>query len=335
MEKTWGILMHLGYNLAGDKKEQKVLAFDKEVWDKVVAKCVEAGLNTIVLDLLEGIRYDSHPELGAEGAWMPAEATAEVRRLREMGIRLIPKLNFSSMHSVWLGKYARMISTPEYYQVCKDLIKEVYEMFEHPDYIHIGMDEENWKHVDDPGYTFICLRRDELFFHDLNYLADCVKETGAKCHIWHDAFSTYGDAAYENISKDIIPETWMYYSYLKKHWHKISEQSQEVIDFYATRFVRRYGYTIEYVEESPSVIDVMKQQKRFIEEGRHFLIATSNLYTKTCEADAVEYIKEICPELSLIEGFVTTTWSQTVKDKEELILEAVELMGKARQKWYK
>ena len=125
----------------------------------------------------------------------------------------------------------------------------------------------------------------------------------------------------------------MYYSYLKKHWHKISEQSEEVKDFYATRFVRRYGYTIEYVEESPSVIDVMKQQRRFIEEGRRFLIATSNLYTKTCEVDAVEYVKEICPDLSLVEGFMTTTWKQTVKENEELILEAIELMGKAKKRF--
>ena len=46
-----------------------------------------------------------------------------------------------------------------------------------------------------------------------------------------------------------------------KKWTKIADQSQEVIDFYATRFVEKYGYTIEYVEESPSVpksIQLMK-----------------------------------------------------------------------------
>ena len=41
-----------------------------------------------------------------------------------------------------VGIYERMVSTPIYYQVCKDLIEEAYEMFDHPEFIHIGMDEE-------------------------------------------------------------------------------------------------------------------------------------------------------------------------------------------------
>ena len=47
----------------------------------------------------------------------------------------------------------------------------------------------------------------------------------------------------------------------------------------------------------------------------------------------MEYVKEICPDLSLIEGFMTTTWKQTVKENEELILEAIELMGKAKKRF--
>ncbi|MBQ1229154.1 MAG: uracil permease, partial [Firmicutes bacterium] len=41
-----------------------------------------------------------------------------------MGITIIPKLNFSTNHDVWLGEYSRMVSTSIYYGVCRDLIND-------------------------------------------------------------------------------------------------------------------------------------------------------------------------------------------------------------------
>ena len=70
----------------------------------------------------------------------------EVVRLREMGLEPIPKLNFSTCHDAWLGPYARMVSTPQYYQVVKDLIAETIEMFGNPRLFHLGMDEEALVH---------------------------------------------------------------------------------------------------------------------------------------------------------------------------------------------
>ena len=107
-DKKWGILLHLGMNMWGDLRAQKRLSFDKEVWNHVVERCEACGINMIILDLGEGIRYNSHPEIGIEGSWSPEEMTAEVRRLREKGIQLIPKLNFATTHDAWLGIYERM-----------------------------------------------------------------------------------------------------------------------------------------------------------------------------------------------------------------------------------
>ena len=59
--------------------------------------------------------------------------TAELERLKNMGFKLIPKLNFSSCHDIWMKEYSRMVSTEPYYQVCADLIKEVCEIFESPE----------------------------------------------------------------------------------------------------------------------------------------------------------------------------------------------------------
>ena len=56
----------------------------------------------------------------------------EVRLLRDKGIELIPKLNFSATHHLWLGDYRRMLGLPKYYEVCRDLITEVANLFDHP-----------------------------------------------------------------------------------------------------------------------------------------------------------------------------------------------------------
>ena len=331
MERKWGILTHLSFNIAGDLKRQEKLIFDEAVWRRVVDKCEECGLNTIVLDVNDGVQWKSHPEISLPGAWSKAKVRSEVLKLREKGIEIIPKLNFSTTHDVWMGEYGRMVSTSIYYKVCRDLILEVYDMFLQPEYIHIGMDEENWKHFNDPGYEFIAARRDGLLVHDINFFNACVKEAGAKTHMWHDPFNDLEPEFSKDIDKDIFPYVWMYYSYLKENWTLISEQDDEVKDFYANEFVRRYGYTIEYVEESPSVLNAMKLLQKFFEEKRHFFLATSNLYIKNCEKDAIEYVRRNNPDLSLLDGMIGAPWGRMWPDRKELLWEAVELIGKARK----
>lgn len=60
-------------NMWGDQRARKKLAFDREVWNHIVDKCAEKGVNTILLDVGEGIRFDSHPEIAIEGSWIPEE----------------------------------------------------------------------------------------------------------------------------------------------------------------------------------------------------------------------------------------------------------------------
>lgn len=333
-DKKWGILIHLGMNMWGDLRAQKRLSFDKEVWNHVVERCETCGINMIILDLGEGIRYNSHPEIGIEGSLSPEEMTAEVRRLREKGIQLIPKLNFATTHDAWLGIYERMVSTPTYYQVCRDLINEVYEIFDQPEYIHIGMDEESPHHADDPGYSYVVLRRDELLFHDANYLIGCVKETGAKCIMWGGIFIHHPDTAYEKIAEDIVVADGIYYAYNKENWHKISEQSAEVREFYATRFVRRHGYTIEYIEEDPIVPAIIHTVNTCIEKKRQFMAIASNIFSKINTDEVVEYFEKACTDKRFFEGFLTCPWVSCIKANEKSLLESVDLLADARKKYW-
>ncbi|MDQ3657149.1 MAG: Tat pathway signal protein, partial [Chloroflexota bacterium] len=122
------------------------LRWDDKLWDDLTKQIVAAGGNQVIFSLGDGIRYDSHPEIAVEGAWTPTEMKAEKQRLASLGITLVPKLNFSTGHDLWLGDYHRMVSTPVYYEVCADLIAEVIEIFDHPPLFHLGYDEETWYH---------------------------------------------------------------------------------------------------------------------------------------------------------------------------------------------
>ncbi len=331
MDKKWGILVHLGMNMWGDLKAQKELHFNMDVWNEYVEHCADNGINFIVLDIGEGVQWESHPELSIKGAWSKELVKSEVLRLREKGIELVPKLNFSATHDAWLGIYERMISTPEYYKVTKELIEEIYEMFLHPSVIHIGMDEENWKHAKDEGSSMVVIRNSALQVHDINYFIKCVEDLGAKCHMWHDPYCNCKEEDTANIKGTVMPYVWMYYTYLKENWTLISEQDEHVRNWYATEFVRRYGYSVEYIEESPAVIKATELLDRFFAEKRHFYLATSNLYIKTCERDNLEHVRRNNPDLSLLDGMIGTPWNQLVPSTKELFWEAAELVGKARK----
>ena len=153
--KIWAFLIHLGTNcwmqkgaVADFPRPEEGFLFrdemfcDKETWRKVVDFLPSRGINTLLIDVADGVCYDRHPEISIPGAWTKAELRAELDRLRSMGITPIPKCNFSSGHNAWLKEYAFMIGTPKHYEVCKDVIEELIELFDTPPFFHLGLEED-------------------------------------------------------------------------------------------------------------------------------------------------------------------------------------------------
>ena len=142
-KRMWTFMIQLGNNM-WDKKNRQTsyikdeeesiyrdyLYLDKPLWNEITAFLPSCGFNTILIDIGEGIRLDSHPELAVEGSWTKEEMRAELARLRSLGLEPIPKYNFSCGHSAWLQDYAYMVGTPTYDRVCKDIIEEVIELFD-------------------------------------------------------------------------------------------------------------------------------------------------------------------------------------------------------------
>ena len=109
--KIWGGLFHMGVNMWSDqpvdswgpyKGEEELslvckadhLRFDEGVWRRITAHMAESGMNLVVIDLGEALKYASHPELAVKGSWEIDRFRAELARLRKIGLEPIPKLNF-------------------------------------------------------------------------------------------------------------------------------------------------------------------------------------------------------------------------------------------------
>ncbi len=184
------------------------LRFDEDFWKELSHKVRAAGANTILFDVGEGLQYQSHPELAVKGSWSAEKLHGEIKRLREMGFEVLPKLNFSAGHDQWLGEYSRMLSTSTYYKVVKDVIREVAEVFERPALFHLGMDEETaW---DQRSNTYIVIRQGEQWWHDLNYLAKVTEEAGCRPWIWSDYGWHHEELFFQNMSREIVQSNWYY-----------------------------------------------------------------------------------------------------------------------------
>ncbi|MGH2534826.1 MAG: Tat pathway signal protein [Thermomicrobiales bacterium] len=220
--RIWACFFHLGYNTYADRdcpdvwersgnrhlSSRNYLRFDRGLWNDLVDQMVDGGVTMVVLGLGEGVRYQSHPELAVNGSWSVDKLRTEVARLRELGIEPIPKLNFSAAHDDWLGPYARMVSTETYYQVCRDLIAEVLEIFDRPRFFHLGYDEEILVHQ--RWYDYVVIRQHDLWWRDFYFFVDLVEQGGAQAWIWSDYLWNHPEAFVQRMPRSVMQSNWYY-----------------------------------------------------------------------------------------------------------------------------
>ena len=220
----WADLVHLGINSWADgpldnwggstgfrarlREPQPYMRTDEAEWKFCVDGLAAAGCNTLVIDMAEGVQYQSHPELAVKGSWSIEKFRAELDRIRRLGMEPIPKMNFSAAHDTWLGVYHRMLSTKKYYQVCSDVIREVYEMFDHPRYFHLGYDEETAQHQS--KYQFAVVRQGELWWHDFLWFNKQVEDLGARTWIWADYVWHHRDEFLKRMPRTVLMSNWYY-----------------------------------------------------------------------------------------------------------------------------
>ena len=328
MKKIWGLMANLTTNNGGKKD---TIVFEDEAWEKILEACAKAKINTLLLEVGDGICYGSHPELEVKGAWTRQRAHAEVKKARDLGIEIIPKLNFSALHHSWLGEYSKMVSTATYYTVCRDLIHEVYEIFEHPQYIHLGMDEEDEIHV--PAYNQLnVFRTGDLLWHDLQFLFDCVRETGATPWIWSDFLMNYPEVFREKIgTKDLLISPWYYNAIREEHYSLFEEHPHP---YYFGFGPYKLMEKIKYVEDDPYLVKYRQVMLPAAKDGFKFVPCPSNVFDSPyCTQDLLEYFHDGAPEENIL-GYMTAPWKATTMSNLEAILDAIQLLVEARAKYY-
>jgi hypothetical protein len=297
----WGYLIHLSYNMWLDReapelgeplKAEPYLRFDEELWNDLLPEMAKAGVNMVVIDLGDGVQYASHPEIAVDGAWRVEELQEQLEKLRGMGIEPIPKLNFSTTHDVWLGPYSRMVSTPAYYDVCRDLIGEVIEIFDRPRFFHLGMDEETAEHQ--RHWLYAVMRQYDLWWHDLMFLVREVEKKDVRAWIWSDYLWHHPDEFFERMPGSVLQSNW----------------------YYGAEFDPAKDYVKAYLDLEAQGFDQVP--------------TGSNWSCDTNFGGTVEFAKENIPGERLA-GFLQTPWRPTLEPYRQKHLDAIDQLARAKQ----
>ncbi len=302
----WGNLLHLSYNMWCDRIVEQLpgmtrarteincwrpyLRFDEGLWTDLTARMADAGMNLLLIDLGDGVRYESHPEIAVANAWSPARLGKELDRVRKLGLEPIPKLNFSTAHDVWLGPYRRQISTPTYYKVCRELIAEVAKLFDRPRFFHLGYDEETAGNQRNNDYVVV--RQHDLWWHDFEFFVAEVQRNGVRPWIWSDYGWLHREDFLKRAPKSVLQSNWYYGATLPK--------GQTAVDFYLD--LERHGF-----DQVPT---------------------GSNFEHRENFAETVKFCRRtIAPER--LKGFLQTPWRPTLERFRKVHIEAIELVAAA------
>jgi hypothetical protein len=302
-DKIWACLLHLSHNMWVEystptspfRGYRPYLQLNETVWTDVREKMAKEGMNMVLIDLGDAIKYESHPEIAVNQAWSTTRLKDELAKFRKMGIEPIPKLNFAAGHDTWLGKYSRMVSTEPYYQVCKDLIAEVIELFDKPRFFHLGMDEENAE--DQRYHDLITVRQHDLWWHDFYFLVDQVEKGGSRAWIWSDYMWKNSEVFFKKMPKSVVQSNW-------------------------------------YYEETYDETNVAVKAYKDLEAHGYDQIPTGGFYKNNPKniMSTVQYCDRQIPDYRLL-GFLQTFWKPNTEEFREQILTGIELTGDAK-KWF-
>jgi len=329
-ELYWGNLMHIGYNMwfdedasfANGKKStgygcaSSKLRFDRETWDAMIDRSVEQGVNMVVIDLGEGIKYESHPELAVEGSWTVDELRAELARLRALGITPIPKLNFALTHNKWLGPYKRLATSDIYNQVCVDVISEVCDIFDTPPMFHLGMDEEEADNQ--VNMQFACYRQFDLWWHDLFILFDACYKKGVRPAMWSDYANKHLDEYVKRMPKDVVQFHWYYWNFWENKPGTYKNLNDEKFNYAPEKY--------EYFKR------FLKCYSAFEKAGFDQIPTGSCWNCDENMENLAEYARHVISPEHLL-GFMQTAWKPTVAAEKDFQLHAIDLIGEAKRSY--
>lgn len=322
-KRIWSCLLHLSFNMweeyaSPDHKDinrrtrgyQPTLRLSEKLWDDALIKMKNRGINLVLIDLGDAVRYKSHPEIAVEGAWTTDFLVKQLKKIRQLGIEPIPKLNFSAGHDTWLGDYSKMLSTPKYYEVCRNLIAEAAELFDRPRFIHIGMDEETAEHQ--RHYQHIVVRQNEAWWKDFLFLVTEVEKQDARAWIWSDYVWRHPDVFFERMPKSVLQSNWFYGRSFDLSVPKVEGKPE-----YWRTYVNAYNQLEAYGYDQ-------------IPCGGYY--GSGDHYNEKNIMSTVQFCKNAIDD-SRLKGFLLTLWRPTIEEFREPILKGIDLLGEGKA-WF-
>lgn len=313
-QKMWAVLLHLGSNMwskPGERKRyaQDTLPYhetmfcDKETWHKITAFLPGCGINTVLVDMGEGVKLDSHPEIAIPGSWEKDEFREELDRLRGMGLTPLPKFNFSCAHNAWMQEYGYMVGTPEYIQFCCDIIRETIELFDRPEFFHLGLQEENA--ANQANFPVTVVRSFIQMREDAQAMFKTCLDKGVRPWIWVEPSVIKSFGGEENFCASVPKEVLVSnicQGYVAKGFPPVTKEDQE----------------LDKVRKSPSAIfrdpDRFDLFEKLEAWGYEQAPAVSTYYYQKNGDGIMDYCKECLQHPEALRGYVSTPWVLTDPD---------------------
>lgn len=311
--KIWGLLLHLSFNMWEEYVSPSVpiteirgyrpsLELSDRLWNDALAKMAGEGMNMVVIDLGNAVKFESHPEIAVRDAWSVTRLRTELDKIRHMGIEPIPKLNFSAGHDTWLQSYSRMLSTDKYYEVCGDLIREVATLFDRPRFFHLGMDEETANNQ--KNYDYLVVRQNDLWWGDFYFLISEVEKNGSRPWIWSDYLWHHPDLFLKKMPKSVLQSNW----------------------YYSANFDTKSTYVKAYLDLEDNQFDQMPTASNWGGQDWHSKDGQENML------NTVKFCSNHIGDAQLL-GFLQTSWLPTIEKYRDPILNSIQLIGDAK-KWF-
>ncbi len=314
-EMMWAMLIHLGSNMwskPGEKKRftQDTLPYhetmfaDKDTFRKVIDFMAECGMNTAVIDMGEGVKLDSHPELAIEGSWTKDEFKVELDHMRSIGITPIPKFNFSCAHNAWMKDYGYMVSSPEYHQFCRDIIAETVELFDHPKFFHLGLQDENAANQE--YFPVAVVRNSPTMIADANVLFKACLDNGTRPWIWLDTTVTecFGgvEKFFENVPKEVLISN-LYGGNLSLDYPSVPNKDQQA---------GKIHMTPSAIFRNPEKVQLYHELDK--RGYQHVPTCTTYFGIYGSATQAMKYCKTKLENQENILGYIATPWCLTDAD---------------------
>ncbi|MFB3892095.1 MAG: hypothetical protein ACE15C_08750 [Phycisphaerae bacterium] len=212
--QTRGIQLHLShYDPVWYERKAREKPFDLRTGLEAIDAMAEVGLNLLVIDCEDGVKYASHPELARPYSVPMSTLRALVERAGERGVEVVPKLNFSRSnwhhHNDWFRPHHRkwgMFDTPEYWRLAMEVVDELIANCRPRRFFHVGMDEDHDRTYDQYARAIVTLRR-------------LLKARGLRPVVWNDTAYLFPETAIHHekclyaeprIPKDVVEVVWQY-----------------------------------------------------------------------------------------------------------------------------